>query len=107
MIAAGKLDTRLSLRQPSTAQDAIGQPLTTWTEVSKLWANVLYKTGIEAVKADADTSVVKASIRIWFNSAVTPAMRLVNELDGTVFQILSLLPNRRGGYIDLPCEVVK
>lgn len=104
---AGKLDTRFSLRRHSTGQDAIGQPLTTWVEVGELWANVKHLTGVATLKAGAETSVTKVSIRVRFNSLVAPDMRLVHKTNGTVYKILDTLPDRRGGFIDLPCEVVK
>lgn len=103
----GKLDTRLSVQAISTTQDAVGQPIKTWVEVFRIWGDVRYTTGLQATKADADTSKAKCSIRIHYRADITEAHRLVDVVDGTVYAIQSKLPNRRAGYIDLVCEVVK
>lgn len=104
---AGKYDTRLSLQAHSPAPDAVGQPVNTWTEITPLWGDVRYGSGLQAIKADADTAKAKASIRIRYRSGVTPAQRLVDVVTGTVYAISALLPDRRKGHIDLVCEVVK
>lgn len=104
---AGKYDTRLILQAPGTTQDAIGQPVSGWAEVARLWADVRYSNGMQAIKADADTSKAKASIRIRTRSGLTKAHRLVEVVTGTVYTISALLPDRRAGHIDLVCEVVK
>lgn len=101
---AADFDQRVTLRTRAAGQDAIGQPVLTWTDVATVWANVRYNSGAESIKAGADTSVVKASIRIRSGASVTPAMRAVH---GTVvFEIKAVLPNRRKGYVDLVCEVI-
>ena len=104
---AGKYDTRLSLQAHSTTPDAIGQPVNTWTESARLWGDVRYGSGMQAIKADADTAKAKCSIRIRYRTGVTPAHRLVDVVTGTVYAIGALLPDRRAGHIDLVCEVVK
>lgn len=104
---AGTLDTRLILQAPSSTQDAIGQPVSGWAEVDRLWANVRYSSGMQAIKADADTAKAKCSIRIRTRSGLTEAHRLVDAVTGTVYSIQSMLPNRKAGRIDLVCEVVK
>jgi SPP1 family predicted phage head-tail adaptor len=104
---AGKYDTRLSLQVQSTAPDSIGQPVNTWAESTRLWADVRYGSGLQAIKADADMAKAKCSIRIRYRSGVTPAQRLVDGVTGTIYAINALLPDRRAGHIDLVCEVVK
>lgn len=104
---AGRYDTRLSLQAKSTTPDAAGQPVNTWSEVTRLWGDVRYSSGLQAIKADADMAKAKASIRIRYRSGVTPAQRLVDVVTGTVYAISTLLPDRRAGHIDLVCEVVK
>lgn len=104
MVTIGKLDQRVTLRDLAGAVDSIGQPVQTWVDVATLWANVRYNSGAESIKADADTSVVKASIRLRYRSDVVASMRVVHG--GTVFEIKAVLPNRRKGYVDLVCEVI-
>lgn len=103
---SAKLNTRLSLQLQSTTQDGAGQPIKTWTEVTKLWADVRYQRGLESIRAGADTSTKNVSVRIRHRAGVTAAMRLVHDADGTVYNIQSTLPGPRKEYIDLVCEVV-
>lgn len=104
---AGELKDRVSLQQQSTTQDAIGQPITTWTEVVKLWANIRYQSGVEVIKADAPTSVSKVSIQIRKRAGVTSVMRVVDAA-GVVYQILDVLPDmQHRDRINLPCQVVR
>lgn len=86
-------------------QDAIGQPVTTWATFKTLRANIRYLNGVETIKADAQTSVVKASIRIRRRTDITAAMRVV--FGATTFQIKAVLPDEQDRErLDLACEVV-
>ena len=102
---AGMLNSRVTLQTLTTGTDAIGQPVTTWADFASVWANIRYLSGIETVKADAQTSVVKASIRIRRRTDITPAMRVVCGV--TTFQINAVLPDEQGRqHIDLSVEVI-
>ncbi|MDP3273021.1 phage head closure protein, partial [Limnobacter sp.] len=72
---AGKLNCLVAIQQPPGAQDALGQPTGSWTTLATVWANIRYLNGVETIKADAATSVTKASIRIRRRTDVTAAMR--------------------------------
>ena len=86
-------------------QDSIGQPVTTWATFVTVRANIRYLNGIETVKADAQTSVVKASIRIRRRTDITPAMRVV--CGATTFQINAVLPDEQDRErTDLSVEVI-
>jgi SPP1 family predicted phage head-tail adaptor len=104
MLAAGTLKTRATIQQRGTAADALGQPVELWTTVAVVWANVRYPSGLAAVKADADLSVVKASIRLRYQAGIDAGMRVSAE--GQLFNIIAVLHNRPDGYIDLVCERV-
>jgi SPP1 family predicted phage head-tail adaptor len=105
---AGPLNSRVIIKYPSASQDAIGQPVLTWTNFvqsldGEVWANIKHLNGAESIKADADTSLVKASIRIRRISGVTAAMR-VHHGD-VVYEIKAVLPDEVGRqHIDLSCE---
>ena len=102
---AGMLNSRISIQQLSTGQDAIGQPVTTWTTLATVWANIRYLNGVETIKADTPTSVVKASIRIRRRTDITPAMRVV--FGATTFQINAVLPDEQDRErVDLSVEVI-
>ena len=99
------LNRVVEIRQMSTDQDETGQPTQVWTLVARVWANILHQSGAESIRADKDTSVVKASIRIRRRPGVTAAMRVYHE--GTVYEIKAVLPDEaEREKTDLACEVV-
>ena len=103
---AGDLRDRVSLQEEGTVQDDIGQPIPTWVEVTKLWSNIKYQSGVEVVKAGAPASIAKVSIQIRKRAGVTSAMRIVDAA-GVVYKIGNVLPDmERRDRINLPCEVV-
>lgn len=105
MLQLGKLNTRLVLQSPPVTKDALGQPLgDAWVVLGEIWADIRHTTGLEAIKADAPSSRVQASVRIWSRAGVNAGMRLVKS-DGTVYEIRAVLPGD-GTYLDLVCEVI-
>lgn len=101
----GKLNSRVTIQQMAAGQDDIGQPVATWNTLATVYANIRHLKGLEAIRADAQASVVKASIRIRLRADVTPAMRVVHG--STTYEIKAVLPDaQRREYVDLACEVV-
>ena len=84
------LNQRITLQRPVTGQDDIGQPLTGWEWVADLWADVRHQNGLQTIKAGAETSIVKASIRIRKRSDVSPAMRVIYQ--SAVYEIEAVIP---------------
>ncbi len=102
---AGKLNRRIAIEQRGTTQDAIGQPVETWTTVAEVWADVRYQRGLEAIKAGADVSVVNLSVRIRYRAGIDAGMRILHGSD--VLDIQAVLPDAgRREYIDLACRKV-
>lgn len=102
----GLLNTRVVVQQQSATQDALGQPVQSWATFATLWANVRHTSGIEATKADAIASVVRASIRVRYRADLTAAMRVVHG--STTYNIVAVLPDVGGKeYVDLACEVLQ
>lgn len=105
-----RLNRRVTIQQLVAGQDAAGQPTQTWANLiatgdGKVAANVRYLNGAETIKAGAETSVAKASIRVRRRADVTAAMRVV--LGSTTFEIKAVLPDEQDRvYMDLACEVV-
>lgn len=105
MLQLGKLNRRVTLQSPPVTKDALGQPVPgAWVDVDTIWADIRGSTGLEAIKADAPTSSVQASVRIWHRAGVNAGMRLV-KTDGTVYDIKAVLESD-GTYLDLVCEVI-
>lgn len=102
---AGRLNRRVTLQQPGTAQDELGQPIPVWTDVATLWADIRMKSGLEAIKAGAQVSVVQASIRVRYRAGITAGMRVVHNLQA--YNIVAVLPDVGARvYVDLVCQVV-
>lgn len=99
-----RLNTQVTLKSPATAQDDAGQPTGDPTTVATIWADIRHLSGLEAVKAGADTGIVKASIRIRFREGVTSAMEVVSG--STTYRITAVLPDSQRRWIDLAAEVV-
>lgn len=105
MLAAGKLVYKIRIEAPSAERDSFGQPVVGWTTVADTWADIRFGSGAEAIKAGAEISVTRASIRIRARSDITPAMRIVQG--GTVYQLKAVPPGIPGrDYMDLVAEVV-
>ena len=101
----GRFNRRIAIQQQSSTQDALGQPVNTWTDFSLVWADIRYTGGLETIKANAVTNTAKASIRVRWIIGVLPGMRVVHGLE--TFNILAVLPDQqRRQYVDLVCEAV-
>lgn len=102
---AGTLRDRLELQEQGGGVDGWGTPLPNdWITVERIWGNVRHLTGSESIKAGADTSTVKASIRIRRNASATPACRILHG--DKVYDIEAVLPDARRVYTDLLCKLV-
>ncbi len=100
---AGKLNRYVQIQKPAISQDVDGQPLTTWTKVANVWADVRYLNGAEAIRAGQDLTIANVSIRIRKRDDVTASMRAV--LGATVFNIRAVLPDEETGQsVDLVCQ---
>lgn len=100
---AGQLRHRVTLQTLTTGQDEIGQPVTAWTDTATVWADVRYLSGLSAIKAGADVSLSKVSIRLRYR-AVNAGQRVKH---GTViYAIEAVLPDAKRSFVDLVCEVV-
>jgi len=105
MQQAGKLNQRVTVQRPAAGEDARGQPLTGWQDVVSLWASVLHKKGLEEVKSDAPTSLVRASIRIRWRTDIDATMRVL--VGSAVYQVKAVLPDLvQREHVDLVCEIV-
>lgn len=104
-VKAGALSSRVTIQSPSSTQDTAGQPIPTWATLATVWANIRHLSGVESIKADAESSTVKASIRIRKRPDIDASMRVV--LGTTNYQIRAVLPDELDrDKIDLVCEVV-
>lgn len=69
-------------------------------------ADPRHVSGLEAIRADAVTSTVRASFRIRYQEGITAAMRVQEGSD--VYAIKAVLMDLgRRQYVDLVCELTK
>lgn len=103
---AGQLNRLVTIQRLTQIKDEIGQIIgTDWTDVATVWANIRHLSGAEAIKADAPTSKVRASIRIRYRAGIDAGMRVLHG--STAYDIQAVLPDEIGRrHIDLVCEVV-
>ncbi|WP_343728519.1 phage head closure protein [Duganella sp.] len=100
------LRDRIAIQRRAVGQDEIGQPVEAWEEVTKVWANIRHPSGIEAARAGASTSLVRASIRIRYRADCSAGMRVVHKT--MVYDIQAVLPDEvRKDYVDLVCQVAQ
>jgi len=102
-MSAGQLRNRVDLQSRVDTVDDIGQPSSSWLTVASVWADVRYQTGISSIKAGADASMVKVSIRMRHRQ-VNAGQRII--YGDVVFSIESVQPDMRKAYVDCVCEVI-
>lgn len=101
----GKLKHRVTILQLAAGADAIGQPTQNWITLAMVWANVRNLSGVESIKAGAQTAVAQASVRLRYRTDVTTAMRVVHG--ATVYEITAVLPDEeRRDHVDLACKAI-
>jgi len=104
-IAAGSLNCRVTLESPTMTQDAAGQAIPTWATLATVWANIRHLTGFESIKAAAESSTVKASIRIRRGPDVDASCRVVHG--STTYRVVAVLPDEtERDKVHLVAEVI-
>lgn len=98
------LNHRINIEQRAAGEDALGQPVETWELVAAVWADVRHKSGLSAIKGDADVSIVQVSIRIRRRAGIDAGMRVTH--DGKQYDIKAVLPDGKRQFIDLVCTQV-
>lgn len=104
---AGTLKDRINIQRKTGGHDEWNVPLPEgWENITAkpVWANVRHLSGSEMLKADKETSTVRASVRIRWRKGVTPGMRVVH--DGMTYDIEGVLPGGNRQHVDLVCKQV-
>ena len=101
---AGTLKSWITIQQPGTVKDELGQLVPGWLQLDSVWADIRFQTGLDLARADTTVSVVKASIRIRQRTDVLANMRVVDD-EGRIYEIKAVVPNKQSHqFIDLVCE---
>lgn len=99
------MNHRVVLLRREAGRDSVGQPIDTWAALPAIWADVRFQTGAEVLRAGAETTIVKASIRIRARTDVTAAMHV--RYLGVEYDIKSALPDSKDRqFMFLVCESV-
>lgn len=87
----GRRNRRIVIEERTGATDAAGQPLDTWTEHAKRWAEVKGLTGLGVLRGSdgVTASSTGYSFRIRFTKSITTDMRIV-DVDGSVYDITKI-----------------
>ena len=100
---------RLTFLKPKQDRDAAGQlnPKQEWIPLdTAAWGNIRHLRGLETLRADANVSVLRASICTWYRADVDETMRVVHN-DRTYRIASPPLRNADRRFMDLICEAVK
>ncbi|MBF6631811.1 MAG: phage head closure protein [Comamonas sp.] len=104
-IAQGSFPHRVAIQRPTGAQDSWGTPEPQgWEDVALVWSNVRFQSGSESIRAGADVSIVRASVRIRWRTGIDAGMRV--QFGGQVFDIEAVLPSVDRTYVDLVCKLL-
>lgn len=77
MIAAGKLDRRITLQRATSSQDEAGQSIPAWSKVAEVWAQVLPLAAREPFQADQRAAWVDTKFVIRYRADVGPLDRVL------------------------------
>lgn len=107
MLKAGTLRDRIHIQRRTQSEDGWGSPVNAWENITaqRLAANVRHRSGMSTIKADADVSISRASIRIRRRTDVDAGMRVL--FGGQVYEVDDVLPGESREYIDLVCRRIQ
>ena len=104
---AGKLTELIEIQKRESGYDEAGQPIDQWVKFLECWADVRHLSGLETIKADAEVSVTRGSIRIRNRrTRPRPAASMRVLYDGMVYEVRAVLPNHRQAYLDLLVDTI-
>lgn len=110
-MSGAKLNLRCEFFTKADLPDRLGQRRGTQlvayqvgTRDNKVYCSVIYPSGIETVRAGADTSIVRGSLRIRHRPGIHAGMYA--EINGRMHEIESVLPDENKAFLSMPVKVV-
>lgn len=102
----GQLRTRITIQKRGGGTNSWGEPdPDSWTDVATVWSDFRHKSGVETIRADAEVSTVRASVRIRWRTDVDAGMRL--KVGDAYYLIEAVMPDmQRRVFVDLVCKRV-
>lgn len=108
MLHAGTLRDRIHIQRKSGLRDEwnSAQP-EAWESITaqRIAANVQHRSGLSTIKADAEVSIVRASIRIRRRADVNAGMRVL--FGSSTYDIEAVLPGETREHMDLVCKLIQ
>lgn len=106
---AGSLRDRIEIQRHTQAKDEWGTLIPgseAWVSITlkPIAADVKHPSGLGSIKADAEVSIVRASMRIRRRTDVDAGMRVL--YGAAVYDIKAVLPGSTREYVDLVCVKV-
>jgi len=98
------MNDRITLRRPGPGAGKL-HAAEAWEPIATVWADVLFPSGIEVVRAGGEVSIVKCSIRIRARADIDTAAQVLFK--GKAYDIESALPDGRDSrFMFLVCKGV-
>ena len=105
MTTAGQLRHKVTIQKQGEGVNDYGEPVGDWQDVCSPWADIRQPSGLSVIKADAQVSIVRTSVRIRFRDNVKAGMRVVHG--AKVYDVKAVLSvGGKREFIDLVCEEV-
>jgi SPP1 family predicted phage head-tail adaptor len=98
------MNDRITLKQPGPGAGKL-RAADDWADVATVWADVLFPSGAEVVRAGGEVSIIKCSIRIRARAGLDTSWRV--QFKGKAYDIESALPDGRDPrFVFLVCKGV-
>lgn len=104
MTTIGQLRHRITIQKQGDGVNEWGEPIKDqWIDVCSPRADIRQLSGLSAIKADAQVSIVRTSIRIRHRTDVQAGMRVVHGAKAYDVKAVLMVDGKRV-FIDLVCE---
>jgi len=98
----GKLNNLITIEyNAGTTKNAGGEIIEDWKIFTTLWAEFIYKPGVEATQSEQTVGIINVDIKTRINKGVKQAMR-VKDADENYYDIIGVQPLDRM-YMMLRC----
>ena len=94
----------VTVQSMAETEDVLGQPTGSWSTLAQVWASIKHMNGIEHIRSGAESSTVRASIKLRKRSDLTAKHRVLHG--GRVYDVEAVLPDVEDRkFMFLSCKV--
>lgn len=103
MIAAGLLDTRISVYKHTNIQSSIGEVNLTWQKYGTYWSNIRKISARKLIESgrELNENIITAMLR--YREDINISDRI--SYNNSFYNISNIDYNKKEGYIILTCEI--